>query len=185
MHRKLTGTVLRLAFGIGLLQCDGKLNNPFKTFRPPVKAAIIQVKAEMWQTFCVLTRTMMSVLTCRSHIYISKWGICDTERAAALLNNCQPVWLLQGELTWIQMLTHFFPSPCPLGGTVTTPLICCWCIHSSCCRKWAWKWEEMCVTLAFFDNSRQRTSGILFPHDIRGLFISALLHNILTWYKAW
>ena len=127
----------------------------------------------------------MSVLTCRSHIYISKWGICDTERAAALLNNCQPVWLLQGELTRIQMLTHFFPSPCPLGGTVTTPLICCWCIHSSCCRKWAWKWEEMCVTLAFFDNSRQRTSGILFSHDIRGLFISALLHNILTVYKSW
>lgn len=70
VHSKLTGTVLRLAFGIVLLQCDVELNNPFKTFGPPVKAAIIQVKAEMWQTFSVLTRTMMSVLTCRSHIYI-------------------------------------------------------------------------------------------------------------------
>lgn len=40
-----------------------------------------------------------------------------------------------------------FFSPCPLGGTVTTPLIYCWCIHGSCCRKWAWKWAEMCVWL--------------------------------------
>ena len=45
--------------------------------------------------------------------------------------------------------------------------------------------RNVCVTLAFFDKSRQRTSGILFSHDIRGLFISALLRNIQTWYKAW
>lgn len=51
---------------------------------------------------------------------ILKWGKCDTERAEALLNNCQPVWLLQGELTRIQMLTHFFLSVSTRGHCYNT-----------------------------------------------------------------
>lgn len=51
---------------------------------------------------------------------ILKWGKCDTERAEALLNNCQPVWLLQGELTRTQMLTHFFLAVSTRGHCYNT-----------------------------------------------------------------
>lgn len=90
------------------------------------------------------------------------------------------MWLLQGELTRIQMLTHFFLAVSTRGhcyNTLDILLVYPRLLLQEMSLKMS---RNVCVTLAFFDKSRQRTSGILFSHDIRGLSISALLHNIQT-----
>ncbi len=181
--------MLRLAFERFCIVCcfvKWSWTNPFKTFWPPVKAAIIY----RWSVNVYATNI---VLTFRNYFYIWKEtfviikpDIYDKTRAEDLLQSTS-VAASQGlnEVTYntepqqIQGKSSAHFSAYPPGGTVTTPVIYYWFIQCFRWRKWAWRWQEMCGSglLISPDKEDQAFCYFVWP------FISVLLQNIQTWFK--